>query len=139
LEPWTVQINEKQAAIALTQSELDLIREKESQAVKSIEEVTQKLTSIANDTKAKRAELSQLQHESGTLEKQVREANAELSAQQTKASKLYEQLSQARSKAEEAKASLAASQTQSQVLTSLTRLRDSGRIQGFHVPHNRTC
>ena len=58
---------------------------------------------------------------------------AQLKACQQKGAKIYESLSQSRAKADDAKASLSASQTQGQVLTSLTRLRDSGRIQGFHV------
>ena len=57
----------------------------------------------------------------------------QLKSCQQKGAKVYEMLSQGRAKADEAKASLSASQTQGQVLTSLTRLRDSGRIQGFHV------
>ena len=133
LEPWTAQINEKQAAIALTQSELDLIREKESQSIKAVEEVSAKLKTLAADKSAKESELKQSQKEIGTIEKQTQDATAQLKQCQQKGAKIYESLSQSRAKADEAKASLSASQTQGQVLTSLTRLRDSGRIQGFHV------
>lgn len=133
LEPWTAQINEKQAAIALTQSELDLIREKESQSLNAIEEVQAKIKTLASDKANKVAELKQSQKELGAIEKQTQDASAQLKNCQQKGAKLYEALSQSRGKAEEAKASLSASQTQGQVLTSLTRLKDSGRIQGFHV------
>ena len=133
LEPWTAQINEKQAAIALTQSELDLIREKESQSLNAVEEVQAKIKTLASDKTAKMAELKRSQKEIGAIEKQSQDAAAQLKECQQKGAKLYEALSQSRGKAEEAKASLSASQTQGQVLTSLTRLRDSGRIQGFHV------
>ncbi len=133
LEPWTAQINEKQAAIALTQSELDLIREKESQSLKAVEEVSAKLKTLAADKSAKESELKQSQKEIGTIEKQIPDAMAQLKQCQQKGAKIYESLSQSRAKADEAKSSLSASQTQGQVLTSLTRLRDSGRIQGFHV------
>jgi structural maintenance of chromosome 4 len=140
LEPWTAQINEKQAAIALTQSELDLIREKESQSLKAVEEVSAKLKSLTSDKSAKESELKQSQKEIGTIEKQTQDAIAQLKQCQQKGAKIYESLSQSRAKADEAKASLSASQTQGQVLTSLTRLRDSGRIQGFHVfPFLRTA
>jgi structural maintenance of chromosome 4 len=140
LEPWTAQINEKQAAIALTQSELDLIREKESQSLKAVEEVSAKLKSLATDKAAKESELKQSQREIGTIEKQTQDAIAQLKQCQQKGAKIYESLSQSRAKADEAKASLSASQTQGQVLTSLTRLRDSGRVQGFHVlPIPRTA
>jgi structural maintenance of chromosome 4 len=133
LEPWTAQINEKQAAIALTQSELDLIREKESQSLKAVEEAQAKLKSLINDKSAKESEVKQSQKEIGTIEKQTQDALTQLKQCQQKVAKVYELLSQSRAKADDAKASLSASQTQGQVLTSLTRLRDSGRIQGFHV------
>ena len=133
LEPWTAQINEKQAAIALTQSELDLIREKESQSFKAVEEVQAKLKTLINDKSGKESQLKQSQREIGTIEKQTQDVLTQLKQCQQKVAKVYESLSQSRAKADDAKASLSASQTQGQVLTSLTRLRDSGRIEGFHV------
>lgn len=119
--------------MALTQSELDLIREKEAQSVKALEEVQAKIKQLALDKQGKEGELKASQRESGTIEEQVEDANAQLKACQARAAKVYEALSQSRAKADEAKSSLSASQTQGQVLTSLTRLRDSGRVQGFHV------
>jgi structural maintenance of chromosome 4 len=134
LEPWTNQINEKQAAMALVQSELDLIREKEVSGVKALEEVQAKVAKLAEDKRGKEGELKESRRELGTIERGVEEAVAGVKAAQAKATKVYETLSQSRAKAGDAKASLSASQTQGQVLTSLTRLRDSGRITGFHVP-----
>ena len=133
LEPWTTQINAKQAAMALTQSELDLIREKEATSVKALEEVQAKIKQLTADKQGKEGELKSSHRESSTIEKQIADANAELKACQQRAAKVYDTLSQSRAKADEAKASLSASQTQGQVLMSLTRLRDSGRVQGFHV------
>lgn len=117
----------------MTQSELDLIREKESQSLQAVEEVQTKIKTIASDKAAKEAELKQSQKEIGTIEKQTQDTIAQLKQCQQKGAKVYEALSQSRAKADEAKSSLSASQTQGQVLTGLTRLRDSGRIQGFHV------
>ena len=117
----------------MTQSELDLIREKESHSLKAVEEVQTKLKTISSDKSAKEAELKQSQKELGALEKQTQDVHAKLKDCQQKGAKIYEALSQSRSKADEASASLSASQSQSQVLTSLNRLRDSGRVQGFHV------
>ena len=134
LEPWTGQINEKKAAMTLTQSELDLIREKEAAGLKALEEVAAQVKQLAADKQGKEGELKESRKESGTIEKGVVDADAALKAAQGRAAKVYEALSQSRAKADEAKASLSASQTQGQVLTSLTRLRDSGRVTGFHVP-----
>jgi structural maintenance of chromosome 4 len=137
LEPWTSQINEKQAAMALVQSELDLIREKEVAGVKALEEVVGKVAKLEGDRRGKEGELKESRRELGAVERGVGEVGREVKAAQQKAAKVYEALSQSRAKADEANASLSASQTQGQVLTSLTRLRDSGRITGFHVnPQN---
>jgi structural maintenance of chromosome 4 len=133
LEPWTTQINEKKAVIALTQSELDLIREKESQSLKAIEQVQERIKALTTNKLQKESELKAAKNESKTLEKQTSDAKEQSKSLQQKGTKIYEALSQARARAEEAKSSLAASQTQGQVLSSLSRLRDSGRIQGFHV------
>jgi len=133
LEPWTTQVNEKQAAMALTQSELDLIREKEAASLKALEEVQAKIKQLADDKQSKQSELKASQRESSTIENKIADANAALKACQQRTAKVYDTLSQSRAKADEAKASLSASHTQGQVLTSLTRLRDSGRVQGFHV------
>jgi len=110
-----------------------LIREKESQSVKAVEEVQAKLKTLSSDKAAKEADLKQSQKELGALAKQTQDAQAKLNDCLQKGAKIYEALSQSRAKADEAKASLSASQSQSQVLTSLNRLRDSGRVQGFHV------
>ena len=133
LEPWVTSINEKQAAIALAQSELDLIKEKESQNLKAIEEVQNKLKTVASDKASKEEELKHSRKELDAIASEVENTTAQLKQCQRKCANLYDALSQSRAKAGEAKSSLSASQTQSQVLTSLTRLRDSGRIQGFHV------
>ena len=118
-----------------------MIREKESQSVKAVEEVQAKLKTISTDKTAKESELKQSQKELGALEKQTQDTQVKLKDCQQKGAKVYESLSQSRSKADEAKASLSASQSQSQVLTSLSRLRDSGRVQGFHVTpsHHNEC
>jgi structural maintenance of chromosome 4 len=133
LEPWTGQINEKKAAMAITQSELDLIREKEAAGLQALEEVQDKVRQLEMGKRKKEGELAESRRELGTIERGVGDANAELKSAQGRAAKVYEVLSQGRAKADEAKASLSASQTQGQVLTSLTRLRDSGRVTGFHV------
>src|SRR5436190_21766906 len=103
LEPWTAQVNEKQAAMALTQSELDLIREKELQSVKAVEEVQGKLKILVNDKATKELELKQSQKEIGTIEKQTSDALSQLKQCQQKVAKVYETLSQGRAKADDAK------------------------------------
>jgi hypothetical protein len=52
---------------------------------------------------------------------------------QTRVQDLRGKALQSRSKAEEARASQVANTSQNNVLDSLTRLKNSGRISGFHV------
>lgn len=52
---------------------------------------------------------------------------------QTRVQDLRGKASNSRLKAEEAKASQVANTSQNNVLNSLTRLKNSGRISGFHV------
>lgn len=52
---------------------------------------------------------------------------------QARVQQLRAKASSSRQKADEAKASQAASTSQNKVLDSLTRLRNAGRISGFHV------
>ncbi|KAH0542090.1 hypothetical protein FGG08_003470 [Glutinoglossum americanum] len=132
LEPWNARINGKQSAIAVAQSELDIFHEKSNAGAVALEEVETKIRSIESGRKAKLAELEECKIEKIRLEKESRELQAELDKVKDKEPEVRSQLSGARQRAEEARASLANTQTQGNVLTGLMRLKESGRIEGFH-------
>ncbi|KAF2481830.1 RecF/RecN/SMC N terminal domain-containing protein [Neohortaea acidophila] len=106
LEPWNDKVNEKQSAIAVAQSELDILREREDAGA----------TAVADRETAKREELEGCKKEQKSAEKEVQSLNAQDSGFKSK-------LSGARQKADEARASLSATQSQG---------NESGRIDGFH-------
>ncbi|KAK5114367.1 hypothetical protein LTR62_002619 [Meristemomyces frigidus] len=132
LEPWTAKISEKQSAMAVAQSELDILHERESAGATATAETEAKIANLQGlrDTKATELEDCQKQskgadEESLSLQKQVDQLAAQEPALRSK-------ISGARAKADEARASLSATQSQGNVLTGLTRLKESGRIDGFH-------
>ncbi|CAE7176469.1 hypothetical protein CFE70_005516 [Pyrenophora teres f. teres 0-1] len=132
LEPWNAKINEKQSAIAVAQSELDIMRELENAGAKGIAEVEAKIESLQEAKEAKATELAECKAERKRVEKDVQKTQAKLEEITQKEPTLRSKLSGARAKADEARASLSSAQTQGNVLTGLMRLKESGRIDGFH-------
>jgi structural maintenance of chromosome 4 len=132
LEPWNEKINQKQSAIAVAESELAILHEKANAGAVALEEMHAKVASIEEGRKAKLAELEQCKSERAQLEKDAANVDSELQKLSQKEPELRSRLSGARQKADEARASLSNTQTQGNVLTGLMRLKESGRIDGFH-------
>lgn len=132
LEPWNAKINEKKSAIAVARSELDILREKANAGALALEEANAKVASITEAQTIKATEISQRQSEKARLEKDVRKIQDALQKLARSEPEVRSQISNARQKADEARASLASSQNQGNVLKGLMRLKDSGRINGFH-------
>ncbi|KAJ4290906.1 Structural maintenance of chromosomes protein 4 [Kalmusia sp. IMI 367209] len=132
LEPWSAKINEKQSAIALSQSELDILREKENAGAKGIAEVEAKITTLQESKQNKAEELEECKAEKKRAEKEAQKVQSQLDQLAQQEPILRSKLSGARQNANEARASLSATQTQSNVLDKLMRLKDQGRISGFH-------
>jgi len=132
LEPWNEKINEKHSAIAVMQSELDILRERASAGAVAMEEIQEKIVSIKKQREAKQAEISDIKHQHSRIESEAQTIEKELARFSKKEPEMRSQLSGARQKADEASASLSSTQSQGNVLSGLTRLKDSGRIEGFH-------
>ncbi|KAF2685879.1 nuclear condensin-like protein complex subunit Smc4 [Lentithecium fluviatile CBS 122367] len=132
LEPWSAKINDKQSAIAVAQSELDILRERENAGAKGIAEVEAKIAGYEGSKQNKVAELEDTKAEKKRVEKEAQRVQTQLDGVAQKEPSLRSKLSGARQKADEARASLSATQTQGNVLTGLMRLKESGRISGFH-------
>lgn len=132
LEPWSAKINEKQSSIAVAQSELDILRERENAGATAIADVQAKIASLQEQREAKATEMDSSKSQMKAAEKDIKAAQKQLDGVLAKEPGLKSKLSNARSKADEARASLSATQSQGNVLAGLTRLRDSGRVDGFH-------
>lgn len=132
LEPWNQRINDEQSAVAVAQSELDILREKASAGAVAIGEIQEKITGIEEGRKTKRLELEDIKTQKARVEKETNKVQMELTKLSQREPELRSQLSGARQKADEARASLSSTQTQGNVLAGLMRLKESGRIEGFH-------
>ena len=132
LEPWNAKVNDKQSAIAVAQSELDILRERENAGATAVAEIEAKTATYSEQREAKAAELDECKKEHKTAEKEAQKVQKHLEQLTSKGPELKSKLSGARQKADEARASLSATQSQGNVLSSLTRLKESGRIDGFH-------
>ncbi len=132
LEPWNEKINERQSAIAVARSELEILQEKANAGALALEEANSKINSIEEAQTAKAAEQEQRQSEKARLEKDVRKHQNALQTLAQSEPEMRSQVSGSRQKADEARASLASSQNHGNVLQGLMRLKDSGRVNGFH-------
>jgi structural maintenance of chromosome 4 len=132
LEPWSAKINENQSVIAVAQSELDILRERENAASKGIADVEAKIEALQESKQTKAAELDQCKSEKKRIEKEAQQMQTKVVDLTQKEPTLRSKLSGARAKADEARASLSSAQTQGNVLAGLMRLKESGRIDGFH-------
>lgn len=132
LEPWKEKINQKQSAIAVAESEMTILQEKANAGAVALEEMQAKMVSIEEGRVVKLEQLKERQTEKAKLEKEAKKVEAELQKLAQDEPKLRSQLSNARQKADEARSSLSATQTQGNVLTALMRMKESGRIDGFH-------
>ena len=132
LEPWNEKINQKQSAIAVAQSELDILRERASAGEVALEEARNKMGAVEESRNTKIEGLDAIKAQRVQLEKECKKVQIELAKLAQNEPEMRSQLSGARQKADEARASLSNTQSQGNVLSGLMRLKDSGRIEGFH-------
>ncbi|KXG45983.1 Structural maintenance of chromosomes protein [Penicillium griseofulvum] len=132
LEPWNAKINEKQSAVAVAQSELDILRERGNAGAVLLEEAQAKVVTIEESLQTKQTDLEERQAQKETLEYEVEKLKHDLKKYAGREPEVRSHVSSARQKADEARVSLASTQNRGSVLTGLMRLKESGRIDGFH-------
>ncbi|KAK8139997.1 structural maintenance-chromosome 4 [Apiospora sp. TS-2023a] len=132
LEPWKEKINQKQSSIAVAKSELAILEEKANAGAVALEEMNSKITSIEEGREAKLAQLEECETEKAQLEKEAKKVESDLAQFASKEHIIRNKVSNARQKADEARSSLSSNQNRGNVLTALMRMKESGRIDGFH-------
>lgn len=132
LEPWNEKINQKESNLAVAQSELDILLERATAGQKALEDAQKRVQDIQAQRARKEEEIEELHHQKRRLEKDCRKISDALAKLAHNEPEVRTQISTARQKAEEARGSLTSTQNQGNVLKGLVRLRDSGRIDGFH-------
>ncbi|KAI1441404.1 nuclear condensin complex subunit Smc4 [Annulohypoxylon stygium] len=132
LEPWKEKINQKQSAIAVAESEMAILEEKANAGAVALEEMQTKIANIEEGRTTKLAELKECQAEKAKLEKEAKKVEADLESLAQMEPNVRSKVSNARQKADEARSNLSQNQNRGNVLTALMRMRESGRIDGFH-------
>ncbi|KAF8518607.1 RecF/RecN/SMC [Gautieria morchelliformis] len=132
LVPWEAKINQTKAETDIASSEREMLSQKVEAVEKSAAEAQEALRQLTADRDAKTNELEALQVEKNNLMKESKGSQKRLQDLQFRVQDLRGKASSSRQKAEEAKASQVANTSQNNVLDSLTRLKNSGRISGFH-------
>ncbi|KFA70595.1 hypothetical protein S40285_04704 [Stachybotrys chlorohalonatus IBT 40285] len=132
LEPWLEKINQKQSAMAVAESEMNILLEKANAGAVALEELEAKMHSIQEGKATRLEELEKCEAERQELLKDKANMESELQVLAEQEPKMRTKISNARMKADEARSSLASTQTRGNVLAALMRMRDSGRIDGFH-------
>ena len=132
LEPWNAKINDKQSSMLVAQSELDILKDKANAGVTAIAEARAKIGALGDTRAAKVAEIDERQAEKAQLQKDLRKLQDALQKLARSEPEVRSQISSARQKADEARARLVSSQNQGNVLKGLMRLKESGRVDGFH-------
>ncbi|OAA70760.1 nuclear condensin complex subunit Smc4 [Akanthomyces lecanii RCEF 1005] len=132
LEPWLEKINEKQSSIAVAESELTILQDKENAGAVALQELETKIKTIEGTKLEKAKELKECQAQKSKLAKEAEKMQSEIDILAEQEPKIRAKISSTRQKADEARSSLSSTQTRGNVLAALMRMRESGRIEGFH-------
>lgn len=132
LSPWREKISAKESEVAIAQSEIDLINEKHENARKSLKEAKQNINNVVQDGQEKEANLEQLRKELSHVTQQITQGTAEYNHATKEMVNIKDELDEAKLKYQVAKDSVNSVKTQGAVLTSLTNLSNSGRVEGFN-------
>lgn len=132
LQPWQAKLSDLQTKIDVAASERDLLSSKADGAQKAAQEADEQLQAVKDEVKSKKTSATDIQNERLRVSKEMSALESQLSNLRMEEGNMRRHLSQARHKADEARSSLTANRSQDAVLASLTRLRDTGRVSGFH-------
>ncbi|KAH9953375.1 hypothetical protein BC827DRAFT_1248888 [Russula dissimulans] len=132
LQPWKTKVNQKQAEIDIKASERDMLVKKAEGIRQASSEAQEALEKLRSDQKSKIGELENLEHRKQSLQQDSKTAQQRVQGLTARVGQLRAQASSMRQRVDEAKASQAVTTSQNKVLDSLTRLRNSGRVSGFH-------
>ncbi|KAK9239271.1 RecF/RecN/SMC [Lipomyces kononenkoae] len=132
LEPWNQKINTAVSELDVTKSELGILSDKRAADEQAIIEQEEKIKAVMSNGRTKEKELKDLKAELEYVDDQIRLGEVECAEASSQLEGVREHVSVVRQQAEDARQKFAESQSQGNVLSSLTRLNDSGRITGFY-------
>ncbi|BGP29067.1 Structural maintenance of chromosomes protein 4 [Rhodotorula toruloides] len=132
LAPWTEQIEAKQNEVKIATQQLEDVRGKSAQVAADIERTEQEIEELEEAAKKKAVELRTLQKGRKDILAQIGEARQRVQEEKTVEAKHRAVVNSAREKTAEAKASQKASESKGHVLSAVLKLKEQGRLPGFH-------
>ncbi|KAF9237097.1 RecF/RecN/SMC [Melanogaster broomeanus] len=132
LQPWTTKINAKKASIDVATSERDTLAKKAAGLQEAVKNAEDDLVEKQAAQESKFNDLDNLKSKKASMQGELQAHAKKYQDAKARVADLRAKASSSRQRTEEAKASQAASTSQNKVLDHLTRLKQSGRIDGFH-------
>lgn len=132
LDPWREKIAAKESEIAVVQSEIDLLREKQVIVRENLKSLKSGMEEIMKIGQSKEQEMVQAREELAHVREQIDLGNAECQQVSNALMKMKQQRDYVRQQVQTARTFFTEAQLQGKVLASLTKLRNSGRVDNFH-------
>lgn len=132
LAPWTEQIEAKQNEVKIATQQLEDVRGKSAQVAADIERTEKEIEELKEAAKEKAVELKTLQKGRKDILAQIEDARQRVQQEKTVEAKHRAVVNSAREKTAEAKASQKASESKGHVLSAVLKLKEQGRLPGFH-------
>jgi structural maintenance of chromosome 4 len=133
LAPWQEQIEAKSNEAKIASQQLADVRGRAAHAQDEIARVEQEMEELGELQKGKIGEMRELRKRQKEVKAALQEVKERLAEQKKLEARAKQAAGSAREKTVEAKASQSASQSKGQVLTAVQKLKDHGRLPGFHV------
>ncbi|KAF8753966.1 SMC proteins Flexible Hinge Domain [Rhizoctonia solani] len=132
LIPWQRKIAGREGDLNVATREREMLESKAKNGEQAIEEATGALQELKDEHEVKTTELKAAKSDQNKLAKELQEAEKTLREMNSRVDKLKSTAATNRSKRDEATASNATNTSRNAVLDSLMKLKESGRVQGFH-------
>lgn len=132
LAPWTTKINTLKGNLDVATGERDMLLAKVEQAREATRKAEENVQDLKRQRQDKQVETDDIKRDGASLAKEEKAERAKLAQLKASVEQLRSQATSARQKVDEAKSNLQQNTSSNAVLDSLTRLRDAGRVTGFH-------
>ncbi|ODQ65461.1 RecF/RecN/SMC protein [Nadsonia fulvescens var. elongata DSM 6958] len=132
LNPWNTKIDQKRSEVAIAQSQVDILKEKDVNAQQTLVDGKRAIEKVIALGRKREEEFQRLEKEYFHVCSQINLGGEECDHASKMLKEMKDELSIIRQRASQAKESINAFKSQGKILSGLTRLRDSGRITGFH-------
>lgn len=132
LLPWNSQLQQKRKEIKVVESEKSMVQENRNKLINEIELLTEEIKKDEEECKTSEKEISLLQKQKEKTVKDIELGESECKKAQESLNSIKQKVETLRQKALEMRSSLSVTENKNKVLSALTRLQKTGRLNGFH-------